>query len=441
MQIARQSAALSLEPHAIDVGAPSDARSAAQLRRGELETRVSRGVALLLTAAFVLLVGGVPIAQAVLERVQDEPSSLAGLFERAPSSENLRQFEHELEQASYAKAYVQPRVQQLLSAQGGAGNRRVVLGKDGFLYYTPGVTHVAGPDFLSAEALAGRKAQAHSDDPGAILQPDPRPAIFQLQAMLARRGIRLVVFPVPDKASLQPLQLHGRDAAHPRLARNRGWDGFAGQLRAHGVQLFEASPPALRPGEPSRFLIQDTHWTPQWMQQVAHELAAFVQHSAALPAQSGPPRWHAVPQTVERVGDLVDMLKLPETQSVFRPQRVEIAQLQDAAGEPWQPDPAADVLLLGDSFTNVFSLDSMEWGQAAGLAPALALALGRDVDVIAQNDSGAFATREALYRELQAGHDRLAGKRVVIWEFAARELSVGDFKTVPWAQLPQAGAR
>jgi hypothetical protein len=56
------------------------------------------------------------------------------------------------------------------------------------------------------------------------------------------------------------------------------------------------------------------------------------------------------------------------------------------------------------------------------------------VGVIAQNDSGAFATRELLFRELSSGSDRLHGKRVVFWEFAARELSVGDFKALPWTR-------
>ncbi|HEV3031270.1 MAG TPA: hypothetical protein VG319_06485, partial [Polyangia bacterium] len=61
-----------------------------------------------------------------------------------------------------------------------------------------------------------------------------------------------------------------------------------------------------------------------------------------------------------------------------------------------------------------------------------AFALGRPVDVIAQNDSGAFATRQALARELGGGQDRLRGKRVVVWELASRELAVGDWKAVEW---------
>jgi alginate O-acetyltransferase complex protein AlgJ len=75
----------------------------------------------------------------------------------------------------------------------------------------------------------------------------------------------------------------------------------------------------------------------------------------------------------------------------------------------------------------------MGWGGAAGLGPHLSLELARPLDVIAQNDSGAFATRQALARELAAGSDRLAGKRVVIWQFAARELSVGDWKLMDYA--------
>jgi hypothetical protein len=87
---------------------------------------------------------------------------------------------------------------------------------------------------------------------------------------------------------------------------------------------------------------------------------------------------------------------------------------------------------LGDSFTNVFSLDPMGWGVSAGLAPQLARALGRRVDVLAQNDSGAFASRQLLVQALRAGEDRLAGKKVVIWEFASRELAVGDWKKIDW---------
>jgi hypothetical protein len=70
----------------------------------------------------------------------------------------------------------------------------------------------------------------------------------------------------------------------------------------------------------------------------------------------------------------------------------------------------------------------MNWGCAAGLAEQLSFALNRPVDAILRNDDGAYATREILSRELAQGEDRLAGKKIVVWQFAARELAVGDWK-------------
>jgi hypothetical protein len=123
------------------------------------------------------------------------------------------------------------------------------------------------------------------------------------------------------------------------------------------------------------------------MEQVARTLGAYVSELGALGA-APEPTLHAAEESAERVGDLVDMLDLPEDQQVFLPQAVRIHPVLDAQGNTWEPDPNAEILLLGDSFTNVFSLEGMGWGAAAGLGPQLALALGRPLDLIAQNDSG-----------------------------------------------------
>jgi hypothetical protein len=425
-------------PHA---GGPTDPSHDARLRRGIIDTHVSRPVAWSLAIVFLLFIYGIPLSQALQEKLADDDSSLLPVFQRAPTKENLRAFEKELEEASYAKDYVQPRVQAALSGWGRVGNKRAVVGRDGWLYYTPGLTHLAGPSFIDADELALRAMAAGEGEEAEALAPDPRPAIFDFQAMLAQRGIKLILFPVPDKTMLQPRELSGRVAAQAAVpvARNLGWARFSAELRAHGVVLFDPAPAQLTPGEAPRFLVQDTHWTPVWMDAVARDLAGLVRRIGALPPAAAEHTYHAVAQPAERVGDLVDMLKLPETQTLFRPQTLTVEQVQDESGAVWEADPASDVLLLGDSFTNVFTLDAMGWGEAAGLGPHLALALGRGVDVIAQNDSGAFATRQALARALASDGDRLKGKRVVIWEFASRELSVGDWKHIAW-QPTAAGA-
>jgi alginate O-acetyltransferase complex protein AlgJ len=127
------------------------------------------------------------------------------------------------------------------------------------------------------------------------------------------------------------------------------------------------------------------------------------------------------------MGDTLAMLDLPATQRAFPQDRVLISRVLQPDGSAWRSDRAADILLLGDSFSNIYSLASMGWGDAAGFAEHLSYAMNRPLDRIVQNDDAAFATREMLRR---AGAERLKGKRVVIWQFAARELAAGDWKMI-----------
>lgn len=418
--------------------APDSIRAASVRAGGTVEgfrTETSRATATALAACFLLLIYGIPTLQAVLEKVKGEESTLLPLFQRTPTRENLRQFEKDLEAASYAKDFFQPRVQLALTRFGRVGNKLAIVGHDrGWLFYTPGLTYLAGPSFLDRSVILNREKEAL--DGGQPVHADPRPAIFEFAEMLAARGIKLFLFPMPDKTMLQPMQLHGRSHAEPTpVAKNPGLDPLVAEARARGVEVFDPSPKQLLPGQKPLFLAQDTHYTPEWMEEIAGRLATAVKRAVPLAKLAEAPALRAVPDRVERVGDLVDMLKLPDEQAWYLPQSVSIHRIETAAGEAWEPDPNSDVLLLGDSFTNVFSMDGMGWGEAAGLAPQLSFALGRAVDVIAQNDSGAFATRQALARALAGGEDRLKGKRVVIWEFASRELSVGDWKPIDW-KLP-----
>ena len=105
-----------------------------------------------------------------------------------------------------------------------------------------------------------------------------------------------------------------------------------------------------------------------------------------------------------------------------------------ADGSPWQPDEHADVLLIGDSFSNIYSLAEMGWGDRAGFAEHLERRAGPPAGPPGHQCRRRHTTRQELVREMAAGRDRLAGKRVVIYEFAARELAFGDWKLF---DLPQ----
>jgi len=158
-------------------GGPTDTAHDEKLRRGIIDTSVSRPVALALSIVFLAIIYAVPIGQAVAEKVKGEDSPLLSLFEHAPTKASLRQFEKDVEQASYPKDFVQPRLQLLLSAVGRAGNKRCIIGRQRWLYYAPGVTYLAGPSFLDPDFIHTRESEA-PDDGASAIHADPRPAIL-----------------------------------------------------------------------------------------------------------------------------------------------------------------------------------------------------------------------------------------------------------------------
>src|SRR5260221_9748386 len=183
-------------------GGPTDTAHDEKLRRGIIDTSVSRPVALVMSVVFLAIIYVVPIGQAIAEKVKGEDSPLLSLFEHAPTKASLRQFEKDVEQAPYPKDFVQPRLQLLLSARGRVGNKRCVIGRDYGLYYAPGVTHVAGPSFLDADVIHTRESEA-PDDGASAPHADPRPAILAFSDALGKRRMKLILFPVPDKVMLQ----------------------------------------------------------------------------------------------------------------------------------------------------------------------------------------------------------------------------------------------
>jgi alginate O-acetyltransferase complex protein AlgJ len=79
----------------------------------------------------------------------------------------------------------------------------------------------------------------------------------------------------------------------------------------------------------------------------------------------------------------------------------------------------------------------MGWGEGAGFAEQLSYHLRRPLDRIVINAGGSHTTRQQLRRELARGKDRLAGKRLVIWQFAMRDLMEGDWKLLPLPEPPR----
>src|SRR5262249_42743146 len=259
------------------------------------------------------------------------------------------------------------------------------------------------------------------------VQPDPIRGIVDFRYQLAVRGIDLVVLPVSVKPSVEGEMLAvsnvNRTQASDALP-NPSFNEFKERLEREKVRLFDPAPLLMERGRTGPLYLEtDTHWRPETMEFVAERLADFLQ----LPAEAGSTLPSIIEKEIVARGDIAEMLKLSRADKFFPPEKVTIKQVV-TGNTLWHPSKEADVLLLGDSFSNIFSFEAMGWGESAGFAEHLSAALRRPVDCLLRNSDAAFATRGILSNELAPGRDRLAGKKLVIWEFASRELSFGNWK-------------
>lgn len=339
----------------------------------------------------------------------------------------IDRFEQDLDDASMLGRWLQPRVQHVLCRFAGVGSEQVYLGHDGWLFFRSAIEHLTGEGFLEPARLARRSASGSEWQ--LAPQPDPRPAIIDFHYQLKQMGIRLIVVPVSVKASVHAEKLIR--AAGPEAIHNPSFQNFVAELEDRGVTVFDPteSLESVRDAGGAAFLATDTHWSNAGLDRVASDLADVADRFLA-PADEVRQHFHTKRETISNLGDLSRMLRLPKHDRLYAAERELVDKVIDDRGETWTPRQGAPVLLLGDSFTNIFSLASMGWGEGAGFAPALSRHLGRPVDTITRNDDGAYATRQDLARRLAQNPSALAGTQLVIWEFTARELSFGDWRLI-----------
>jgi hypothetical protein len=328
-------------------------------------------------------------------------------------------FEDDMDDITWIAKESRPPMQVLMCRMG-VGNEKAFVGRDGWLGYEPGLRSLTGPGFLEPRQL--RKRARSGDETSDAVQPNPVTGIVHFRDELRRHNIDLVVVPVPVKPSIYPDVFSSRYTQVDAAVHNASYDAFCDQLNATGVHLYDPAATLIAQRKLGQaYLKTDTHWTPAAMQRVAEDAAQFITDTFSLPEGNSPGVASAT--TVTNLGDIAFMLDLPTNQTLFAEEQVQIQPLAAA-----KADAPADVLVLGDSFANIYSQGLMNWGEDAGFAEQLSIALVRPVDSIIKNDGGAYATRLELQTELRSGNDRLANKRVVVWMFAARELALGDWK-------------
>jgi alginate O-acetyltransferase complex protein AlgJ len=433
-------------------------------------TEISRATGWLLTLAFLCTIFVVPLVQSFLEvrdnlvaREKEQQSrqvAAAGVLPHAfdalqelptreqfekvsnwremwallPHADRLKLHETTLEEESFLANWLLPRMSGVL-LPAGVGGEKVILGRRDasgrqWLFYKPDVDYLIGKGFLDPSIQSVRKRAGDASE--ASVQANPGLAIMDFQKQLATRNIELILMPVPVKPMLEAEHLIASNEIKFADLQNPSYSQFLQSLKKNGIPVFDPTPilraKKAKNGQ-SQFLHSDTHWTPDAMQAVARSLAEYLNARIAF---SGARREYSRrKQKLQNEGDITAMLSLPDNQRYFEKQEVNIAPVFEGHGRLWQSDKNAELLLLGDSFCNIYTQAGMGWGEGAGFAPQLSRFLKRPVDAVVVNAGGSFASRQRLIGEVQREAMRLQNKKVVVWEFSMRDLSVGDWKILP----------
>ncbi len=414
-------------------------------------TQIARPVAAGLVVLFLLMIATPPLAELGVDlRAGNRPTALGaavgglsdGLREAVTRisgeklaaandalSDAIERAEEELEDDSLLRRTLLEPVQRFLTRFLKIGNEQAYVGHDGWLFFRPDYDYSIGRGFLDPVEMERRR---RDPDASPQLQPDPIVALEHFARTLAATDVRLLVLPVPGKSVIHPeLVAPARRAVRPPV-HNPSFPEFLRRLQGGGIAVYDPTPDLLtiREEGAAAFLRTDSHWTPLAVERVAAGIAGRL----SGPDLGGFP---AVDRSLvsRKVrlsgrGDLPALLDLDEGSPFFGEEQIEANRVLTLDGRSWRPTSPAPLLLLGDSFSNVFSDPSLGWGTGAGLAEQIALGTGWAVDRIARNAGGASASREELARELAAGSDRLSETRVVIYQFAARELVSGDWRLV-----------
>jgi hypothetical protein len=259
-----------------------------------------------------------------------------------------------------------------------------------------------------------------SGDPSKDLKK-PFEAIVDFNEQVKRLGVRLIIVPVPAKATIH------LDLLDPRL---NGEGIFASEaafyenLRSKGVEVLDLTQEfASAKSKGPLFCARDTHWNGRAIalaaQKLGQMLKGVVPRSLTLETKE---------QAVEIQGDLGG-----EKEKVA----LRFVHPQGQAGRV-EPDRTSPILVFGDSYALVFHDGGDMHAAGAGLPDQLALELGAPVDVLAVRGSGATSARVSLARRARANPSYLSSKKAIIWCFGARELTQADaWKIVPLAKVKE----
>ena len=315
-----------------------------------------------------------------------------------------------------------------LAREAESADRIGVTGLDDWVFFGPELRHLSLERFWGPEAATLFRSRRPED-------ADALPAIHHFRRQLDDIGVELLLVPVPPKAVIFPEKVSNAVTVPipvPRLdpAHQQVYE----RLRTDGVDVLDLTDlfiaERFHPDGPL-YCRTDTHWSGTGCTVAAAAIADRIRGRAwynELDTQPYAAAWYSTSIT----GDLTREGDAPGPQEELRLRGVVTGARRERSSV--SPDPDSSIVLLGDSHNLVFHAGDDMHAAGAGLPDQLAFELGLPLDLVAIRGSGATAARVKLLRRAQADPEYWSRKRLVIWCFAARELTESDgWRLVPIA--------
>ena len=304
---------------------------------------------------------------------------------------------------------IQARARGWLADSLGKGGRGVVPGIEGWLFDERELRPITGAGPLAQDLSAPKEAAGKARD-----------HVLAFARGLKERGVPLLLIPIPMKAALYPEMLtrsspDDSDAPLYHPAQQALYE----QLAKEGIDVQDITTALLQLKQRHKdvFFKQDSHWTPEAMQEIARAVAAHVRKKFPGVAPNDPLISDARAPDAAGFGDLADRLYLHPEFVVEKESKV-LVSFPSLANDPKSP-----ITLLGDDFVSLF--DDPRFGYVegdnghAGFAQHLALYLGTPVDALVSPPADPMASAKAFASRFD---DVVKSKKLVIWLVPARDL-------------------
>jgi alginate O-acetyltransferase complex protein AlgJ len=265
-------------------------------------------------------------------------------------------------------------------------------------------------------------------------QSDPVPGVLEFQKLLAARGMRLLLVPVPAKAAIYPGKLvtgFKAGAAEPIAP-------FLERLREGGIEVLDLESAFINAAgsspETLLYCRHDAHFSPF----AAELVAELIAKTLDLPV--GDENVAMVAPAPDSVTITGDQIVGSEWEGLVPEETLALRRVTNQDGGSIEPDPGSSVLLLGDSHTLVFQAGEENGMHCrnGGVFDHLAVKLGFAPDLVGVRGSGLVQARKQLFYKASAAPGYWTGKKVVIWLFSAREFTQSADRpvTIPLDKAP-----